>query len=912
MPGAFRFPPIVLLVGVSVATSLTAQGRPTWPVGLQTVADESPRLTPEAEMKTFVLPPGYRVELVASEPMVEEPVLIDWDPAGRMWVIEMLGYMEDILASTEREPTGRISVLEDTNDDGAMDRKTVFMDRLVLPRALKVLDKGVLIAEPPHLWYAADANGDLKADSKELVCDCYGTAMANVEHNANSLLWALDNWMHTSEGNVFLRRKQGKFEIRSTLSRGQWGATQDDVGRVYRNSNSSALHVDLVPTPYYARHPGLLRTRGSYEFAGDQTELNRTFPVRPNRGVNRGYQDGTLRADGTLARYSGVNAPTVYRGDRLPADLAGNVFLAEPTGNLVSRVILDDNGRTITGRKAYENAEFLASTDERFRPVYLSSAPDGTLYIVDMYHGIIQHRGYITEYLRDQILSRKLEAPIRVGRIFRVMHETTQRGPRPNLSQASAAALVETLSHPNGWWRDTAQRLLVERNDPSVVASLKTLAETAADVRTRLHALWTLDGTDRIEPATVIRALDAPSRDVRAAGVRIAERFLAESHQAVIDAMARRADDADWSVRQQLAASLGAMPPGPRETAVASLLQRHATDPVVMDAALSGLRGAEPAVLARLLQASASTPELETAITMLSGTIIRGGQDAAIQQLFLRASEDARPEWQRSALLGGAEIALLNAAMPGTPAGGRGRGGGGGGRAAADGTAPGQRGGPGGSPAFPRAGGGGGRAAAGDAGNAAAATAGGRGRGGRGGGGGGAALQLTTEPALSRLTPRPGDLGARATALLARIEWPGKPGMAAPLAPLTAAEQARFTAGRAVYESLCTACHQPDGRGQDRVAPSLLGSRLALAPAAVPVRVLVNGKEGATGLMPPLGAALSDDQIASVLTYIRREWGQRGSPVDVGDVTAARTLTVGRTRPWTDNELLPMVGGTAQ
>jgi mono/diheme cytochrome c family protein len=878
------------------------------------VADESPRLTPEAEMKTFVLPPGYRVELVASEPMVEEPVLIDWDPAGRMWVIEMLGYMEDILASTEREPTGRISVLEDMNDDGTMDRKTVFMDRLVLPRALKVLDKGVLIAEPPHLWYAADTNGDLKADSKELVCDCYGTAMANVEHNANSLLWALDNWMHTSEGNVFLRRKQGKFEIRSTLSRGQWGATQDDVGRVYRNSNSSALNVDLVPTPYYARHPGLLRTRGSYEFAGDQAELNRTFPIRPNRGVNRGYQDGTLRADGTLARYSGVNAPTVYRGDRLPADLAGNVFLAEPTGNLVSRVILDDNGRTMTGRKAYENAEFLASTDERFRPVYLSSAPDGTLYIVDMYHGIIQHRGYITEYLRDQILSRKLEAPIRVGRIFRVMHETTRRGPRPNLSQASAAALVETLSHPNGWWRDTAQRLLVERNDPSVVASLKTLAETAADVRTRLHALWTLDGTDRIEPATVIRALDATSRDVRVSGMRIAERFLAESHQAVIDAVGRRIDDPDWSVRQQLAASLGAMPPGPRETAVASLLQRHATDPVVMDAALSGLRGSEPAVLTRLLQASASTPPVETAITMLAGTIIRGGQDAPIQQIFLRASEDARPEWQRSALLGGAEIALLNAAMPGTPAGGRGgRAGGAAGRAAADGTAPGQRGGPGGNPAFPRAGGRGGRAA-GAAGNAAGAAPAGRGRGGRGGGGagGGAALQLTTEPALSRLTSRPDDLGARATALLARIEWPGKPGMAAPLAPLTAAEQARFTAGRAVYESLCTACHQPDGRGQDRVAPSLLGSRLALAPAAVPVRVLVNGKEGATGLMPPLGATLSDDQIAAVLTYIRREWGQRGSPVDVGDVTAARKLTVGRTRPWTDNELLPMVGGTAQ
>ncbi len=865
-------------------------------------------------MKTFVLPPGYRVELVASEPMIEEPVLIDWDPDGRMWVIEMLGYMEDILASTEREPSGRISVLEDTNDDGAMDRKTVFLDRLVLPRALKVLDKGVLVAEPPHLWYATDSNGDLKADSKELVCDCYGTAMANVEHNANSLLWALDNWMHTSEGNVDLRRKQGKFEIRRTLSRGQWGATQDDMGRVYRNSNSSALSVDLVPTPYYARHPNLLRTRGSYEFAGDQAELNRTFPIRPNRGVNRGYQDGTLRADGTLARYTGVNAPTVYRGDRLPAELQGNVFLAEPTGNLVSRVILSDNGRSIVGRKAYENAEFLASTDERFRPVYLSSAPDGTLYIVDMYHGIIQHRGYITEYLRDQILSRKLEAPVRVGRIFRVVHETTRRDTRPNLSQASAATLLATLSHPNGWWRDTAQRLLVERDDPSVVASLKTLAETASDVRTRLHALWTLDGTDRIDPATVIRALDAPSRDVRVAGVRIAERFLAESHQAVADAVLRRADDADWSVRQQLAASLGALPPASRAPAMASLLQKHADDPVVMDAALSGLRGSEPAVLGRLLEASTSTPRLEAAIAMLAGTIVRSGQDAPIQAVFLRASEAARPEWQRSALLRGAEIALLDAAMPGTPEGGRGgrggRAGAAAGRAAADGNAPGQRGGPGGNPAFPREGGGaraGGRAAAGAAEEAAAAGRRG-GRGGRGGGDAAGALQLTSEPALSRLTSSAGTMGERATALLARIEWPGKPGAAAPLAPLTAAERARFDAGRAVYESLCQACHQPDGRGQDRVAPSLIGSRLALAAPAVPVRVLVNGKEGPTGLMPPLGAALSDEQIAAVLTYIRREWGQRGSPVEMAEVTAARKGTAGRTRPWTDDELLPLVG----
>jgi mono/diheme cytochrome c family protein len=440
---------------------------------------------------------------------------------------------------------------------------------------------------------------------------------------------------------------------------------------------------------------------------------------------------------------------------------------------------------------------------------------------------------------------------------------------------------------------------------------LKTLVETATEARTRLHALWTLDGMDRVEPTTVLRALAATSRDVRAAGVRVAERFMAESNQPVMDAVVRLVDDADWSVRQQVAASLGAMPQGPREVAVASLLQKHATDPVVMDAALSGLRGTEPAVLGRLLQASASTPQVEAAVAMLTATIIRGGQDAPIQQILLRASEDARPEWQRSALLRGAEVVLLSADMPGTPGGGRGGRAGGGGRGAAAGNAPGQRGGPGGNPAFPRAGGAGGRAVAGNAVNADEGSPAGRG-GGRGGGSGGAALKLNTEPALSKLTSRPGDVGQRATALMARIEWPGKPGVAAPVAPLTSAEQARFNAGRTVYESLCQACHQPDGRGQDRVAPSLLGSRLALAPPAVPVRVLVNGKEGATGLMPPLGATLSDEQIAAVLTYIRREWGQTGSPVDVAAVTDARKLTVGRARPWTESELLPMIGGAGR
>jgi len=872
-----------------------AQRGQGWPAGLQSVGDESPALSPEAEMRTFFLPPGYHVELVASEPMVEDPVLIDWDPNGRMWVIEMIGYMQDLPATNERAPIGRISVLQDTNNDGKMDKKTVFLEGLVLPRALKVLDKGVLIGEPPHLWLARDTNGDLKADAKELVCDCYGTELGNVEHNENSLLWAMDNWMHTSEGDTYFRFKDGKMETRRTLSRGQWGATQDDFGRVYRNSNSSALHVDLLSTPYYARNPNLVRTRGSFEFMGDPDELNATYPVRPNRGVNRGYVTGQLRDDGTLATYTAVNSPIVYRGDRLPAELSGNIFVAEPSGNLVSRIILSDNGTTLRARKAYANAEFLASTDERFRPVYLSSAPDGTIYVVDIYHGIIQEKGFITEYLRDHIVAKKLEAPIHMGRIFRIVHDTTRRDGPPALGSETPARLVTRLSHPNGWWRDTAQRLLIERGDRSIVPSVKKLAETAADPRARLHALWTLDGLDSLTPADVVTALDDKSRDVRANAVRLSERFLAEPNAQVQAAALKRIDDPDWAVREQLAASLGALPAGPRETAVASLLERHGDDAVVVDGALSGLRGGEAVVLNKLLEDRTVSPAREAAITMLSATLVRSAQEGAVQTILQRAAETTHPDWQRSAIVRGAEVALLGAAAPGSPAG-RGRGG-----AAARGgdpTAPGGRAGPGGAPAFPREGG------AGRAANAGEPPAAGALAGGRGGRGGGGPLRVNREPtAFRELSAAGGDLGTRAAAVLARVEWPGKPGASAPVAPLTAAEQQRFDAGQTIYQSICQPCHQDDGRGKEAVAPALVGSAFATAAPSIPVRILINGKEGTTGLMPPLGQTFTDEQIADVLTYVRRQWGNTASPVDVQAVKDTRAEIAGRTKPWTNAEL---------
>ena len=871
---------IVFFLALAAAVGYAAQNKP-WPPGLQQVPEQATPLSPEEALKKFYMPPGYRVELVASEPLVQEPVMINWDGEGRMWVVEMPGFMRDIEGTGERDPIGRIVVLEDTNKDGRMDKRTVFQDGLVLARSLRVLDRGVLVAEPPNLWLFQDTDGDLRADRRERVADQYGRREANVEHTENGLLWALDNRIHSSEGTTGLRLKSGKFEISRTLSRGQWGITQDDAGRIYRTTNESALHVDLVPAHYFVRHPNLLRTRGSYEsLTGPNGELNDVWPIRPTRGVNRGYQYGILRPDGTLARYTSVCAPTVFRGDRLPAELYGNVFVVDPTVNLVSRFILRDGPDGLVAEKAYRDVrgEFLASTDELFRPVNLSMGPDGTLYVVDMYRGIVEHKGYITEYLRDYIVKHKLAQFTGRGRIYRIVHDTTRRDMTPLPKTTPTAQLVQLLSHPNGWRRDLAQQMLVERDDKSVVPALRKLALSSGDVRARLKALWVLDAFDAIEPSDVLPALSHANRDVRVSALRLSERWLRTPNHPIAGAVLKRFDDTDWAVRRQLAATLGELPAGSKEAALASSLERHGDDPIAVDAALSGARGSELAVLDQLLKGAAETPQRSAAITMLAATLVRVGEEGPIQTLMQRVAETSRANWQRSALLRGAEVVLLAATMPGTPS-----------RGAPDPnapcpTCPGGRGGPGGARAFPGA-------LEGADPPAPPARA------------GGPFVNLSREPALIGVAAEKGELGDRAAKVMARIGWPGKPGMAPAAAALSAADQKRFAAGQEIYKNLCEGCHGADGREQPGATPNIAGAPGVVGNPGIPIRVLLHGKEGPIGLMPAHGETLNDADIAAVLTYIRRAWGQSAAPVDAATVQQVRAATADRKRAWTPEEL---------
>ncbi|HEU4720595.1 MAG TPA: PVC-type heme-binding CxxCH protein [Gemmatimonadaceae bacterium] len=840
---------------------------PSIPVSAATLADDTSRArrggsavtpvyTPEQELARFTAQPGYRIELVAAEPLVQDPVAIDFDPDGRMWVVEMRAYMPNLQGTGEDRPVGRIVVLDDTDDDGRMDRKTVFMDSLVMPRAVKVLSQGVLVAEVPHLWLVRDTNGDGRADTKELVRDDYGTKQSNPEHNANGLLWGIDNWIHNANyAGQFRLGADGKLAFRRTVDEGQWGVSSDEYGRLYRNSNEDPLRADLVPAHYALRNRNLPDPRGIYE------QLTRNVAVWPGHktpAVNRGYREQTLRvADSTLAHYTAAGSPVAYVGDRLPAELRRSVFVTEPAGNFVGRFVIGEDARgRATARPAYERAEFLTNSDQRFRPVNLATAPDGTLYVVDMYRGIIQHRTYITGYLEQKIVERGMEQPIGLGRIWRVVHTSARRGERPQLSRKSPAELVPLLAHANGWWRITAQQLLVERRARDIAPAVRELLRASADDRARLHALWTLDGLGESDTATVARALADPSPHVRAAAIRIAEPWLAQpAHPFQARVMALTGDRAPV-VRRQLAASLGELPVAERDPALRAMLAASGDDPVVADLVVTAVAGREVAFLESVLASPAITAEKHREVVRsLSGAVVASRDAASVGRLVALLGPASRPRWQRLALLGYREDgppARFQFAAAGE-AGGEGFGGGG------------------------RRGAGGGRAAS---------------------------VTLAAAPAalLAALASRDTVLRVQAERFAAPLAWPGRNIAAPPARALTPAEQARYAAGERQYAGSCAACHQARGTGLPGVAKPLVASPWVVGPSARLIRIVLHGKEGEM-LMPPLGGALTNEQIAEVLTYVRRSWGNAAAPIAPVEVAEIRGATTGRSKPWTEAEL---------
>ena len=542
---------------------------------------------PEISLENYFLEEGFKLEVIASEPLIQAPVAMDFDVDGRMWVVEMPGYMPNIDGKGEEEPTGRIVILEDLDGDGRMDHSKVFLDSLVLPRALALVYNGLLYAEPPNLWFV-EINQDCPGN-KTLIDSLYAPA-GNVEHQPNGLVLNLDNWIYNAKSNRRYRLRNGKWEKETTILRGQWGLTHDDDGRLFYNDNSNQLQGDFVPPGLLSRNPHL---PGS---VGLQQQINsnqRVYPLHAT-SINRGYMEGVLDENQRLKHFTSACGPLIYRGDQFPDTFYGNAFVCAPEANLVKRNIVERKGHRIQARHAYTGKEFLAAREETFRPVNLFNAPDGTIYVLDMHKGVIQHRAYMTTYLRDQLLEKGLDTLVNKGRILRIAHTDKSAKKALNLSSMNSEQLLELFHETNAWTRDKAQQLLVERKAKELIPQLKKILLDSDNSLAQIHALWTLEGLDALH-SDVLAEIDIES-DPRflVHVIRLMARF-PKANQLWEKWNAYFALD-QMDVDLALAFSAG---PYSKENPkqgffhLKDLLVRHPQDTLMLEAAISGLEGVE-------------------------------------------------------------------------------------------------------------------------------------------------------------------------------------------------------------------------------------------------------------------------------------------------------------------------------
>jgi mono/diheme cytochrome c family protein/glucose/arabinose dehydrogenase len=832
---------LALLVGATSAFALNKGNAGPAEVTLKFNLPAPAPLSPEEELKTFKLPPGFRIELVASEPMIESPVAISFDDQGRMFVVEMRSYMRDLEGTTEKDPTSRVSLLTDTDGDGRMDKASAFLDNLVMPRGVMAVKGGAFIAEPPNLFFCRDTKGTGVADERTLVASDFGTLGGQPEHMANTPTWAMDNRIYSANYGTSFKLTNGAWQKGPGLGRGQWGLTQDDAGRLFYNYNSDLLRVDLLPAAAYARNPLLRDAIGiNNKVIKDQS----VYPSHPTPGVNRGYDAKTLRADGTLSAATSTCGAAIYRGDAFPAEFRGNAFIPEPSSNLVKRITIAEKDGVLTGANAYEEKEFLTSTDERFRPVMMANGPDGALYVVDLYRGMLQHPAFLTHYLIANIKARHLELPVSGGRIWRIVRDD-QAAPRATKIPADATARVKLLTHPNGWVRDSAQRMLVETADPAAIAPLRALlADGQASATARLHALWSLDGLASARSEDVRLALKDADLQVRAAAVRIAPaEMLAE--------LCALKDEKEVLVLSHLAIRLSGANLPDADKALAELLAAHGDNALVREGALTGARGREVA-LAKTVATLGTAANLKQTGPVLDGfaaLIAVAGKAGPIEGMLDIAASLGDRTQLRAAILRGLDQSTRD---PKT------------------------------KKVVPLK-----------------------------------TIWLNAEPvALAKLKKAVTDANAlkNLESVAARLAWVGKPGAPAPpkIIALTKAQQALFEKGKVTFTNLCAACHQPHGYGLDGLAPPLVDSDWVLGKPDVTARIVLNGLGGPVKVgnrtwdltMPPMGM-LSDEDIAGVLTYVRREWEHNGSPVDAKFVTGIRKQFADHPNSWTADELRP-------
>ncbi len=611
-----RFPMRPLLFILPFALVLAARSVAEPPVAPGSLGTPPPVERGDA-IASCVVRPGFHLELMATEPLVVDPVALAFDETGRLYVAEMRDYSE-----RREEMLGRIKLLEDTDGDGLYDRATIFAQDLPWPTGVTCWDGGIFVLAATELLYFKDMDGDGVADVHALIFTGFGnlTDKLNVQALPNSLQWGPDQRIHGALGGnaslvqnfarfgsakIELRGRDFSFDprlmdLRPESGGGQFGMTFDDAGRKYVCANSRHLMQVMYDDRVAARTVDYPLPAPAIDIAvdGPQAEVFRRSPDEPWRvlrtkwrvaGLAKGPIEGGGRASGYFTSASGV---TIYRGDAWPAENYGDVFIADPGSNLIHRKKLTGDlmrrGQRASGE---EKLEFIASTDNWFRPVAFVNAPDGNLWVADMYRQVIEHPWSLPETMKAQL---DLNAGNDRGRIYRIVADGTSTRAAPRLDRLNTAELVATLGHANGWHRETAARLLHERNDPAAPALLARLAAESSNPTTRMLALNVLMGFEAVDARQLERALRDDSPDVRANAVRLCART-----EMLAANVAALAGDPSPLVRAEVAWALVTLSPPEKAAAIQTLLDR-ADEPWLRHAALAAAGAALEPALAEL------------------------------------------------------------------------------------------------------------------------------------------------------------------------------------------------------------------------------------------------------------------------------------------------------------------------
>ncbi len=645
-----------------VISGLLAIGAAGVDAGRADEVRETP-LSPEQELSTFQLAdPRLTVELVAAEPQLDSPVAISWDADGRLFVAEMIDYPLGPIA-------GRIRMLEDHDHDGRYEQATVFAAGLNFPNGVLTARDGVFVTASPDLLFLQDTDDDGKADEKHVLFTGFGEG--NQQLRANGLTWGLDHWIYgangRSDGNVrrpsegpkkavSIRARDFRFrpdgsQFEATSGQSQFGQAGDDWGNRFLSWNTIPIRQALFEQAFLDRNPRL-SAWGVRDIA-ESSDTGQVFPISPRpQTFNRERTD----------YFNALCGLTIYRGDALGADYLGNAFVGESLTNLVHRRILTGDSGTFVSRRGEHGREFLASSDSWFHPVYLTTGPDGALYIVDFYRRWVEHPAFVAEALRKGIDWRKGAGHGRIWKVSR-RENTWPPRPAPRMSGESTPELVKHLASPNGWWRDTAQRLVIERGDPQAVPLLRAMIAKGRLPQARLHALYALEAQAHLDDGTLLRAMEDVEAHVRQHAVRLAASRLAASPQ-LREAVIRQADFPDPLVRFQVALALGELEGPDKISALVTLAELEARDPIIPIAIVGSLGRSVGGFLPQLIRKDADWRRKPTASQMrLLGQVASlacGADDSAQLAACLDLIAAERP-----AAVGPGDLAILTGIVQG-------------------------------------------------------------------------------------------------------------------------------------------------------------------------------------------------------------------------------------------------------